>query len=385
MIENQIKKEVSESSDEIPDVKETIDFKQPLDKLDKQPVLKEDSLLEDFHEPRFKKLKKKSQIIFEQKIKKKISFASYFDVEAELGSDDENHDDHVKSIKDEDEENDQDEKLNQDLKDLIDENEIEYDEATLQAKFFSDMLDRDRQEIKKVILGPERNLLNAKRQRNIVVKDGEEFDDLPLQMRLSQYKSTSNDENENEFSEDLLFKGYFNLEKKLSNCENEEQAEELKEVLQEYQNKCIKKLSEYNNEDKKILNERIKENEKILENVINLNSDNRNANSNPLLLVKTISSASTKSDDKSKEPINKNFNTVSRLQYGAVFNRSNSFLHAMKHDKYFQKNEDIIANSKEISTANSKMCPIFSSNLNISSSMLSNKNANLTALFSKTK
>ena len=151
-----------------------------------------------------KKLKKKSRVELEKKIKKKISFANYFDVEAELGSDDENHDDVVKKANDDDEEKD-DENLNQDLKDLIADEEIDpenqnADEEILKQKYFDDMLDKDKEEVRKVIEGPDqKEILNLKRSRSGGIIENE---DMPLQMRMKRYKSENEagDESNHEFN-----------------------------------------------------------------------------------------------------------------------------------------------------------------------------------------
>ncbi len=102
-----------------------------------------------------KRLRKKADIIKEKNEAKKFT-AEMFDNEAELGSDNEEHDDIIKTVDPNDDEENSD--LDNDLKDLINDeedfNENEYNEE-LKEKFFNDMLKKDCEEIKRVIKGPE--------------------------------------------------------------------------------------------------------------------------------------------------------------------------------------------------------------------------------------
>jgi hypothetical protein len=333
---------------------------------------------------KLKKLKKKSQIEKEEKLKKSISM-NYFDYEAELGSDNEDHDDIVKKItKSEEEDSEKDEDEN--LKDLIDNNEQVFDEDYLQKKFFEDMLMKDSEEIRRVISGPERDLINRKRQRE------EEDEQDTIQNRIR--KSTVNEEENIKFSVKNLYKNIKRIEKKLKEeGEEQEDNEELNSIYSNLESK-IKMMIEKKKEGKKDFYSRLKENEKILKHVIILNTNDNenklNENENKFF-IKGVKSQVEKSEKSTghlnhttviKTTTDKSFNKYN-------FNHKNSFLHAMKNDKYYKKEiaENSLtsqnslekeSNSNQISNKNYS---IFANKKNISQNP--NVSSNLSALFTR--
>lgn len=360
-----------------------------------------------------KKLRKRADIEKEKKFIKKFARNEFFDVEAELGSDDENHDDIKKAIRKDDAEEMDGEDLDQDLKDLI-QDEAEESAEDIGEKYFNDMLEQDKEDVKKVIKGPDERIKRARTEL-----DKEDDDYLPLNARIKRFKS---DDDQGEFSYNVLFKNYETIEKKL-NQEEDEENEEMKEMLQNYQENLLKKLTEKSKNGHKDFIQRMKENEKILENVINLNNNNTIENSiklnNPInKKTNTIAPENSKNENKfffkgnlnNASTVNGNSfsvipisNTTTKIHSHIRFNPKNSFLHAMKNDKYFNKNQDNDFNlvkessnsslglNTNSSTAgngaksdsainNNRSFPIFNANLDLKKD---NSNTNLSSLFTK--
>ena len=108
---------------------------------------------------------------------------NYFDNEAELGSDNEEHDEVVKKIVDSENENDP--NLDLSLEDIIDDNvENKNDQKD---KFIDDMFDKDKEEIRKVINGPVRRP-QPKKDR-IEINESE----LPLKIRIERMAEGNNE------------------------------------------------------------------------------------------------------------------------------------------------------------------------------------------------
>jgi hypothetical protein len=105
-------------------------------------------------------------------------------------------------------------------------------------------------------------------------------------MRIKKYKTNgSEDENDPGFIGNFL-----NIQKQIEENITDQHDEDLKEMLQTYENNKIKKIAEKNVKIDEIIELRNKENDKILENVVIQN----NVNKNPLL---TNGNNSSKSKD----------------------------------------------------------------------------------------
>jgi hypothetical protein len=344
---------------------------------------------------KLKKLKKKSEVIKEKQIAKKVSMG-FFDVEAELGSDNEEHDDIIKKITDSDREDD--ENLDGDLKDLIEDDEnLDEEGELLQKKFFDDMLERDRAQVKRVISGPQQEKEKVtKIKRNRSENEEEDDDEMNLEMRMRKFKSSQEDEEtqDPQFQLKSLYRNYKSLEKKISENLDENQNDELTEMYQSMESNMMKKIAEQEKDHIKLLINRMKENEKILENVINLNSNNGNEfdgkNKNAFLNKGNIANSAVTSTVTSK--------------LAPKMNHRNSFLHAMKNDKYFVKTENSLTdlslknqgsfdgNSNiSASASNSAVIPevkkgfqiLGANKANINMNLNSNKSSNLSALFTR--
>jgi len=343
---------------------------------------------------RLKKLKRRADIIKEKEITKKVSFKQFFETEAELGSDNEDHDDVIKNIKNEEAE--EEENQDEELKDLIN-NEEEFSSDEIQEKFFSDMLERDREELRKVIDGPQRKTLNRKHLRN--EGDCLEEDSLPLNMRIKQSKSQ---ENTGEGDFNLLLKKFGDFEKRLNSTEENHENEEYKEMVNLYQQNLIKKFAEKSKNHKTSLMKRIRENEKILENVINLNNIDVNSSkdkNNKLFVQGMMSQNKPITDSNNVGTSSHSSHLPHRMKLGTMLNSKNSFLHAMKNDKYYKKlnSSDEVSlipqNSTESSSntststntsmnSKSNTMPLFMKNSN-SNLISNNKSTNLSCLFTR--
>jgi len=309
-----------------------------------------------------KRLRKKADILKEKAAVKKLS-AAMFEDEAELGSDNEEHDDIIKKINPEESNEDEDSDLDENLPDLINDqelpNEYEYSEE-LKEKFFKEMLQKDREDIKRVIQGPE------EQRKKLMRKELIDISDLPLSERIRKLKS-ENEGNSEVFFSDLIFKSKNNFSKNNSsnslpveNSENvfgeNEDDDELKKLVEQHENNRIKKFSDESKLNKQFLINRKQENQKILEHVIDLNSDcyknsmlkneeEKKSNKELNFFVKgNLPSLNQRKNENSfKLP---SFNSINNdnknslaFKYGNFFDKKNSVLHAMKNDKYFNKNE----------------------------------------------
>lgn len=337
-----------------------------------------------------RRLKKKGEVEKEKKLQKKLGM-SFFDVEAELGSDNEDHDDVIKKICNEENEEENEEEGEEFLKDLIAEGEenIYEDADTIQEKYFNDMLEYDKEMVKKVIRGPK--MLNTKRSRseNYLYEEG----DVPLNMRMKKAKSQAEKQDNPEFTLKMLFKNFESVEKNLEE-EGNKNNEELNEMYENMQNQLIKKISEQFNNHKKDMISRIKENEKILANVINLNSDKKDkgdSKKNIYFIKGTNNGANTLSHSHSA-PLR---NTMTSNPFKSVINPRNSFLHAMKNDKYLpkqenlneltltnQKSADSISNFPGEKSSKEQVCSVFHG-VKKANQVNSNKTTNLSVLFTR--
>ena len=210
-----------------------------------------------------KRLIKRKDILRKREIRKNF-IKKYFDDEAELGSDNEEHDDIIKNINsDTDTEND-----DGFLEDLIDDKSISsYNEQN--DKFINDMFIKDNEEILKVIQG--------KIKRKKIIEKKYNDNELPLKIRIERMKNMNNDFEIKKFN--LKF---FN--KKIKEEFGENDNEELKDAFNDYKENTIRQIEKANNLKIKELKERMKENNKILENIILLNKKNKREKKNNLFI-----------------------------------------------------------------------------------------------------
>ena len=244
-----------------------------------------------------KRLIKKRNILYQKEIRKKIA-KNYFDKEAELGSDNEEHDNVIKKTYNNnsssyfDSENEE-----EDLDDLIDDNNI-INNNEQKEKYIEDMLIKDKEDILKVIKG--------KTKEKKVIKNNNN-DELPLKIRIERMK------NNKEFDNDKInFKSIFSKVKKFEKEFEENDNEELIDAFNNYKKNKIKKFNEMNNSKIIELKERMKENNKILENVILLNKK-KNKEKNNNLFIKGNNCV-------------KNYSNNFIYKIGPFMNSTNSFL-----------------------------------------------------------
>ena len=158
-----------------------------------------------------KRLIKKSSILYHKKLRKKIA-KNYFDKEAELGSDNEEHDNIIKKTYNNSSSYFDSENEEENLEDLIDDNNILYNNNEQKNKFIEDMLIKDKEDILKVIEG-------KTKEKNFIKKNNDDI--LPLKIRIERMK------NNKEFDNDKLnFKSIFSkvnkFEKEFEENDNEE-------------------------------------------------------------------------------------------------------------------------------------------------------------------
>ena len=305
-----------------------------------------------------KRLKKQKEIIIEKKIAKKIA-NSFIEKEAELGSDNEEHDDIVKKISDSDYDSEKDPNIDENLNDIIDDN---VDNVVDQHdKFVDDMFQKDKEEIKKVIDGPVVRK-EEKRKERLEIDES----DLPLKLRIERMTEQEG-KNEEEVNFNTILKKYKNLKHKFEEDEiNGENNEEVKEALETYKANAIKKINEMKKIYKDEIKERIKEDKQILKNVVVINKPiTEDKSKNNKLIVKG----------------NGKISSISSLKFGKFLNKNNSFLCNFKNEK----NEDgTVAPTPKIENTN-KVLPGFANNFSIGASSLSSRAGNLTTLFTRKK
>lgn len=211
-----------------------------------------------------KRLVKKSDSILKNKILKKIA-KNYFDKEAELGSDNEEHDDLIKKVyhsdSDSEKENDKNAK---DIDNLIDNEEKE--NYVQNKKFFDDMLEKDHDEILKVIEGPKKRVVKELPKKIMIEDNG-----LSLKVRMERMNDMNMlREEEDENNEEYKFKNLENKLKELKRQSNEDEMnEELKEMIEINNNKIMKQISIMTGQQNKRFQQHLQENKEILKNVIN--------------------------------------------------------------------------------------------------------------------
>ena len=304
-----------------------------------------------------KRLMKKSDIILKKKLLRKIA-RNYVEKEAELGSDNEEHDDIVKKVyhsdSDSEKEND---KNAQDIENLID-NE-ENDSFDQNQKYFDDMLEKDHEEVLKVIEGPKKRIIKEVPKKIMLDENG-----LSLKVRMERMSDLNNlRDEEDENNEEYQFKNLENKLKELKKRENEEEMnEEIKEMIESNNNKLIKQINIITGQQNKRFKQHMQENEAILKNVI-INEDEDSLNKkkeNNDMVIKGNGAASL---------ANKKFKPFFGM--GKFGNGKNSLLNHIKKEK-INSNENF----------NKKNSASIQSNLNLNS----NKNkfkGNLNHLINK--
>ena len=281
-----------------------------------------------------KRLMKKSDIILKKKLLRKIA-RNYVEKEAELGSDNEEHDDIVKKVyhsdSDSEKEND---KNAQDIENLID-NE-ENDSFDQNQKYFDDMLEKDHEEVLKVIEGPKKRIIKEVPKKIMLDENG-----LSLKVRMERMSDLNNlRDEEDENNEEYQFKNLENKLKELKKRENEEEMnEEIKEMIESNNNKLIKQINIITGQQNKRFKQHMQENEAILKNVI-MNEDEDSLNKkkeNNDMVIKGNGAASLA--NKKNKPF---------FGMGKFGNGKNSLLNHIKKEKINSNNNFNKKNSASI-------------------------------------
>ena len=211
-----------------------------------------------------KRLIKKSDLILQKELTKKLA-KNYFDKEAELGSDNEEHDNVIKKVYNSDSDLEKKEDIGN-IEDLIDDKNIlnSLDNEEQKEKFITDMFIKDREEVLKVIEGPQRRIINNKIEKKF------DESDLPLKLRIERMKNEYLDDEDD--IEENNFQSIVSRLKKLKKQFKEDNAnEDLKAIINSYQNMALKRIEKLNKTNKNELKKRMMEDNKILENVVLLN------------------------------------------------------------------------------------------------------------------
>jgi hypothetical protein len=347
---------------------------------------------------KLKSLKKKVDVDKEKEINKKL-ILSLFELEADLGSDNEEHDENIKKISDDEIEDDNEEN---DLEDFIvkDEDNLNENADAIKRKFYYDLLEKDKDELRQVIHGPKKKeYLDLKRNRNA---DNNQDEEITIEMRMKKYISDKTEKDYPKYNKKKIINNLISIREKMLETNVEGRNEELTEICEDLESKIIKNFST----NQKDLIIRMKENEKILENVINLNSKDSlvgEDNKNPFFIKgigivnrasnnSVINSTSNSFQNNKPLSLSNNSHSIKNLYYN-----KNSFLHAMKNDKYQikEKISEGLENLKHLNSGdsststnsnvstNNKMCSVFANNKNLASKMNPNISSNLSALFTR--
>ena len=296
-----------------------------------------------------KRLIKKSDLILQKELTKKLA-KNYFDKEAELGSDNEEHDNVIKKVYNSDSDLEKNEDIGN-IEDLIDDKNIlnSLDNEEQKEKFITDMFIKDREEVLKVIEGPQRRIINNKIEKKF------DESDLPLKLRIERMKNEYFDEEDE--NEENNFQTLVSRLKKLKKQFKEDNAnEDLKAIFNSYQNMALKKIEKINKTNKNELKKRMMEDNKILENVVLLNKKDteKNEKKNNNLFIKGNGT-------------NTNNKIYHSYKIGSFINSTNSFL------RNYQNNQKV--NNKTINKNYEKK----NINTNLNSFMI----GNLSSLFVK--
>jgi hypothetical protein len=307
------------------------------------------------------------------KKEKKFKVENFIEREAEEGSENEKNDDIIKNISDA-EENGSDSEDGF-LDDLIatkeDEKQvkrrIKKETKLLRNKFLEDELKKDEIEIKELVTSCIQIAKSYKKRTRQEAEINSEISESEFSIRPKEIKKISNiskykkalQESLQQEEELLLF-----LEIKKLNQENltdqekeelrtklsqREESEEINNIVNNFEYEIKAKISAESSEMKRKFSQRLEETEKMMkENIINLNSQNNNFQSQNLKTT-FISKSKEKS---SKMPIKNPFIHI---------NKKNSLLNAIKNDKYYVKpraEDKNLSNISENERIN-KLFPIF--------------------------
>ena len=307
-----------------------------------------------------KRLMKKSDIVLKNKLLKKLA-KSYFDKEAELGSDNEEHDEVVKKVyhSDSDSEKENDKNAN-DIENLIDNDEKE--DYVQNKKFFDDMIERDHEEILQVIEGPKKRIVKEAPKKIVIDDNG-----LSLKVRMERMNDMNLlKEEEDENNEEYKFKNIESKLRQLKKQYNEDETnEEIKEMIELNNNKLMKQINIMTGQQNKSFKQHLEENKEILKNVIqndeedsSKKEDNKNG-----IIVKGNGAAKLG---------NKKFRPFCGM--GKFGNCKNSLLNHIKKEKNTNMN-----NSN--GNLNQKSTTSFHSNLKLNSSNEVRYNGSLNEMF----
>jgi hypothetical protein len=305
-----------------------------------------------------------------------LNIKDYLDLEAEEGSDNEEHDHKVKNILDKDEIDEENDDPNRNLEDLIDDciAQTEKENKLLRNKFREEELAKDKEIINDVIEGnfkcKKRQWVDFKKEHSDLEDDNE---DKKLQLKerkkiiscLMNNKETYSDS----FNKNKKFINISKLKKQLDDFselegnnseDNKEGESDLKELFYGYEKEMKKKISEQSSCFKRRFEERIKENDQILENVINLNKAQMQA-----------------------QQTGKNRNQF--LSFSSSQMSQNSMLHAIKKDKYYSHSQAMDKSQTNEGSSNkhqgNNVFPLFNK-LN-KNSLNSDKKNKISAIFNR--
>ena len=245
--------------------KNNIEQNDKIEEKEKENNMKNEENLEKFENLflQKKRLMKKSDIVLKNKLLKKLA-KNYFDKEAELGSDNEEHDEVVKKVyhSDSDSEKENDKNAN-DIENLIDNDEKE--DYVQNKKFFDDMIERDHEEILQVIEGPKKRIVKEAPKKIVIDDNG-----LSLKVRMERMNDINLlKEEEDENNEEYKFKNIESKLKQLKKQFNEDETnEEIKEMIEINNSKLMKQINIMTGQQNKSFKQHLEENKEILKNVI---------------------------------------------------------------------------------------------------------------------
>ena len=308
-----------------------------------------------------KRLMKKSDIVLKNKLLKKLA-KNYFDKEAELGSDNEEHDEVVKKVyhSDSDSEKENDKNAN-DIENLIDNEQKE--DYVQNKKFFDDMIERDHEEILQVIEGPKKRIVKEAPKKIVIDDNG-----LSLKVRMERMNDINLlKEEEDENNEEYKFKNIESKLRQLKKQYNEDETnEEIKEMIELNNNKLMKQINIMTGQQNKSFKQHLEENKEILKNVIqNDEEDSGKKDDNKNGIIVKGNGAATLG--------NKKFRPFCGM--GKFGNCKNSLLNHIKKEK----NNSNVNNSND--NLNQKCTTSFHSNLKLNSSNEVSYNGNLNEMF----
>jgi hypothetical protein len=261
-----------------------------------------------------------------------LRLSDYLDLEAEEGSDNEEHDNVVKRTEDVDENEEE-----KDVEGLIDDSikNTLSDLTKLRDKYNLEEIAEDKKSINNIIDG---NFKRKKRKYQDLQDSQEDKDTIAIRKKLVG----SSQEQGEKFDKNKILVNFSKYKKMVESDSNEN--EHLNEMIENYENDIKKKITENSSTFKRNFKERIQETNRILENVIDLNKEVKH----PL----------TQSSIQNRNPF---------LAYS-----QNSILKAIKTDKYYTQSP----------TKNQKtnICPMFIKNPN--SKFDSEKKKSISAIFS---